>query len=441
VSLSSTIATKIKVSIMRRIKFLSTFLILGLYIMSCSKDGEQQQDNHTPIANAGNDTTITLPANTAILNATLSTDPDNNIKTYQWTKISGPICNIANANAAQTQVTSLTAGVYVFELKVTDANDLFDKDTMQVTVSSKPVNVYVAGYEFNANGTAVAKLWKNGIATNLTDGTKEAVPASVFVLDNSDVYVAGYERDETGWPIGKIWKNGVAVIFPGTIGASAVYGSGSDVYAAGYGEGIARLWKNGVISNLNDGSVEAGGSGVYVSGSNVYLLGYRWFGNYAAVTLWKNGAVINITKATTMAQAYSINGSGNDVYIAGYENNANGIAVAKLWKNGIASNFSDGTKNTYLFSVCISGSDVYVVGMERKSGDVGGIAKLWKNGIATNLTDGSKEAYAYSVTVSDSGDVYVVGHDGNVAKLWKNGVATDLSNGTNVARAHSVFVQ
>jgi hypothetical protein len=427
---------------MSKTKLLSAILILAAYLIACTKESEQRpQDNHSPIANAGNDTTIVLPANTAILNASLSTDPDNNIKSYQWTKISGPACNIASANIAQTQVTNLTAGVYVFELKVTDAGDLFDKDTMQLTVSPKLVNVYVAGYEFNANGKAVAKLWKNGIATNLTDGTKEAVPACVFVMDNSDVYVAGYERDETNWPIGKIWKNGVATIFSGTIGASSVYGSGNDVYAAGYGQGIARLWKNGVISNLNDGRVEAGASGIYVSGSNVYLLGYRWFGNYAAITLWKNGAVINITKATTMAEGYSINGSGNDVYIAGYENNANGIAVAKLWKNGVASNFSDGTKNTYLFSVCISGSDVYVVGMERKVGDVGGIAKLWKNGIATNLTDGSKEAYAYSVTESDSGDVYVVGHDGNVAKLWKNGVATDLSDGTNVARAHSVFVQ
>jgi len=126
-----------------KIKLLSAFLILTAYLIACTKNDEQkqqqQQDNHAPFANAGNDTTIILPASTAILNASLSTDPDNNIKSYLWTKISGPICNIANANTAQTQVTNLTAGIYLFELKVTDASDLFDKDTMQVNVTNATV--------------------------------------------------------------------------------------------------------------------------------------------------------------------------------------------------------------------------------------------------------------------------------------------------------------
>jgi len=98
-----------------------------------------QPPNHPPVANAGNDTTITLPANTANLDGSKSTDPDNNITTYQWTKISGPSSfNIANSNAAQTQVTNLVEGVYQFELKVTDAGGLNDKDTMKVTGNAPP---------------------------------------------------------------------------------------------------------------------------------------------------------------------------------------------------------------------------------------------------------------------------------------------------------------
>jgi hypothetical protein len=96
--------------------------------------------NHPPIANAGPDMTITLPTNTVMLNGSGSTDVDNNITNYLWTKISGPSSfSISNANTIQTQVTSLVEGVYEFELKITDAGGLFSKDTMQVTVNPVPV--------------------------------------------------------------------------------------------------------------------------------------------------------------------------------------------------------------------------------------------------------------------------------------------------------------
>jgi hypothetical protein len=96
--------------------------------------------NRPPIANAGSDTTIILPANTINLEGSRSTDSDNNITSYAWTKISGPSSfNIVNANAVQTQVTNLVENVYHFELKVTDAGGLFSKDTVQVTVNSIPI--------------------------------------------------------------------------------------------------------------------------------------------------------------------------------------------------------------------------------------------------------------------------------------------------------------
>jgi hypothetical protein len=92
--------------------------------------------NHPPVACAGADRTITLPTDTATLDGNCSTDPDNNISSYLWTKIAGPASvTIANANAATTLVSNLTEGVYQFELKVTDAGGLFSKDTVQVTVS------------------------------------------------------------------------------------------------------------------------------------------------------------------------------------------------------------------------------------------------------------------------------------------------------------------
>jgi hypothetical protein len=93
--------------------------------------------NHPPIANAGTDQSITLPTNAVSLDGSGSTDPENNITNYLWTKISGPSSfNIVNSNAVQTQVTTLIEGVYQFELKVTDGSGLFSKDTVHVTVNS-----------------------------------------------------------------------------------------------------------------------------------------------------------------------------------------------------------------------------------------------------------------------------------------------------------------
>jgi uncharacterized membrane protein len=92
--------------------------------------------NHPPIANAGADQTITLPTNAVNLDGSASSDPENNITGYVWTKISGSTSfNIANSNAVTTQVTNLFQGIYQFELKVTDAGGLFSKDTIQVTVN------------------------------------------------------------------------------------------------------------------------------------------------------------------------------------------------------------------------------------------------------------------------------------------------------------------
>ncbi len=92
--------------------------------------------NHAPVANAGTDQTIILPTNTIDLNGSGSSDPDNNIASYSWTKISGPPSyNIADANAVQTQVTNLVEGIYQFELKVTDAGALTSEDTVRIIVN------------------------------------------------------------------------------------------------------------------------------------------------------------------------------------------------------------------------------------------------------------------------------------------------------------------
>ena len=91
--------------------------------------------NHPPVADAGTDQTITLPVDSVMLDGSLSTDPDNNIVSHLWTKISGPASySINSSGSIQTLVKNLTEGVYLFEVKVTDAGGLFSKDTVRITV-------------------------------------------------------------------------------------------------------------------------------------------------------------------------------------------------------------------------------------------------------------------------------------------------------------------
>lgn len=92
--------------------------------------------NQPPIARAGGDLSITLPINRVRLDGSGSSDPDHNITAYQWTKVAGPtILHMASPAGAQTEVSGLVEGIYLFELKVTDGGGLTGTDTVQVTVA------------------------------------------------------------------------------------------------------------------------------------------------------------------------------------------------------------------------------------------------------------------------------------------------------------------
>lgn len=90
--------------------------------------------NKPPVANAGTDKTIILPVNSVVLDASGSTDPENKIKSYGWRKVVGPPCIIKNPSLAITEVTDMTEGSYVFELRVTDDKNAFSADRINVTV-------------------------------------------------------------------------------------------------------------------------------------------------------------------------------------------------------------------------------------------------------------------------------------------------------------------
>src|SRR3989344_1809955 len=101
-------------------------------------DGGITQENIPPVADAGDDETITLPTDFTTLVGSGSTDSDGYITNYNWTFISGPT-NIDPTNTTSPGISSLEVGVYVFGLVVTDDEEATSaQDTVQITVNAEP---------------------------------------------------------------------------------------------------------------------------------------------------------------------------------------------------------------------------------------------------------------------------------------------------------------
>ena len=407
---------------------------------------------HPPVANAGNDTTITLPANTVNLDGSKSTDPDNNIISYAWTYIAGPLTfSISNANAVQTQVTKLVEGIYQFELKVTDAEGLYDKDTVLVTVTDNTPEpgVYIAG-GYATGGVEIPFYYEDGIRTDLGNNGRAR---SIFV-SGADVYVAG---NNNGYPC--YWKNGVKIDLPttgsgGDANSILVYGTdvyvAGNVYEAGRNNDYPCYWKNGARIDLNLTVGDNGGIGnsIFVSGTDVYVGGRRYYSlgsdDYSRGCYWKNEVKTDLQEFE-LGGIKSIFVSGADLYvlyITGFSgvfdlitgvNYFNETYSIYCFKNGVINNLPivNSIKGN-ASSIFVSGTDVYM------SGNYAGGPCYWKNGVRTDLSrigsGGTSSIFVHGT------DVYVAGRNNGYPCYWKNGVRRDFSNITN-GWFSSIFVK
>jgi C4-type Zn-finger protein len=148
--------------------------------------------NQSPIAKAGNDQSITLPKNSINLDGSASSDPDGTIKSYQWTKQSGPAsAAITDAKAAKATATGLTLGTYVFKLKVTDKDGATATDEVTVNVNENPNKspIAQAGKDI-AITLPLNAVTLDGSTSSDPDGkivaykwTKESGPASAILGD------------------------------------------------------------------------------------------------------------------------------------------------------------------------------------------------------------------------------------------------------------------
>lgn len=180
------------------------------------------------------------------------------------------------------------------------------------SVFSSGTDVFIAGakeYFYPNDGITAAMIWSNSATVSLNTPFNDARAYSVFV-SGTGVYVAGEER-ALDHSVAKVWKNNVATVLSNEFSSAlSVFISGTDVYAGGWetvsnvGQ-LPTLWKNGVATHLsnNDGSVRS----VFLSGTDVYAAGSETDHNLNAVAkIWKNGLPINLYSGTARSAAYSV---------------------------------------------------------------------------------------------------------------------------------------
>jgi hypothetical protein len=106
-------------------------LIAAVSLANCA-----EVPNKPPIANAGRDITLTLPAKHAVL-AGSGRDIDGSIASYSWSKIGGPATfKLGMPNAPVTTLSNFVKGTYVFRLTVTDNKGVTATDNVTVTVKA-----------------------------------------------------------------------------------------------------------------------------------------------------------------------------------------------------------------------------------------------------------------------------------------------------------------
>lgn len=150
--------------------------------------------NQPPIANGGGDKTITLPVNNVLLNGSGSTD-DGTIVAYVWDQLNGPSqATITAVGIPPTPIataTGLIAGIYTFELRITDNNGLIGVTTINVTVKARsddpPQAIAYGSVPVNAQPGTVTADGSLSTGNNLTYAWTQQNGPTALIIANTAV--------------------------------------------------------------------------------------------------------------------------------------------------------------------------------------------------------------------------------------------------------------
>lgn len=94
--------------------------------------------NVAPIVSAGSDKLLVLPSNSLSISSSAS-DKDGVIKSFAWTKVSGPSASLYNQNTSTLKLSGLVSGTYTFRVTVKDDKGAIGTDNVIVNVTKAPV--------------------------------------------------------------------------------------------------------------------------------------------------------------------------------------------------------------------------------------------------------------------------------------------------------------
>lgn len=311
-------------------------------------------------------------------------------------------------------------------------------------------NIYVAGFEGSK-----AKIWKNGVGTELPDGT---TAASVFV-SGTDVYVCG-SKTVSGGKKGQIWKNGLlyATLSPeyNYVELNSIFISGGNVYACGYVQNTATgkaacYWKDGVkklLTNTSLNNADDAATGIFVAGSNVYVCGTERNNAFDPISkVWNATGAVLFTFNTSAIDTFvtGITVVGSDVYVSGHEQNINGSNRKPIYFKNLSRTYlpiSSGAVEGNTKGITASGTDIYSSGYDL-SNLASSNSYFWKNGVATNLTSPTTEfnsrdhSWAPTGITVFNGSVFQSANDGYLGN--SNAMFLDGSRPVYLTNSESVI--
>ena len=102
-------------------------------------EDDEDKENKAPVVEAGQSRTLVLPANAVTVSPRVD-DPDGEIVSYRWTKLSGGAVRLDHANRPRLQANRLEEGTYVFRLTVKDNDGAEAHDDIEVIVKKSEEN-------------------------------------------------------------------------------------------------------------------------------------------------------------------------------------------------------------------------------------------------------------------------------------------------------------
>lgn len=168
--------------------------------------------NSPPLARAGEDQTVSVNA-IVTLDGSGSTDPDNNIVSYEWQQTDGPTVTLINADTATAQFTATIAAgsTLTFKLTVTDAGGLTSNDSCIIEISVNKLKIS-AGERHTIVIKTDGSLWAWGdnYYGQLGDGTTtdKILPTRVgaendwVTVDAGNIHNVAIKSDGSLWAWG-----------------------------------------------------------------------------------------------------------------------------------------------------------------------------------------------------------------------------------------------